>query len=624
MITIVRAINTTGGILTYINENITIPAFGTVTIPNNVVRAFSVDSSVNSDILAGNLHLNDTVNTYIGAAAQLFLNNAATALTAIIFGSIASLNGEVDAQTTGSSVVTFNITGTWVATLVIESTVGDGTWQSVTGFVIATGTQNSTFSSNESVTVGCAGFTEVRIRASAYTSGTVSVTSSTSNYTAYINQGVPSSISAGWPTKMTDGTNGPAAVKAPSTAAVAADSALVVAISPNNAISVNAIPVAGTLATYSSSITGLSPASLATDIFTIIGSATKTITITNIEVSATQTTAGTINTQLIKRSTADTGGGSSSITEVQHTSSFSQTSSVTSTVTVTSTGAGNLLVVGTSNAGARTVTGVSDGTNAFTQATGAAGTSTGTGSGYSDIWYLLSSSAGKTTITVTWSGAAGTFFKDIFFWEVNGLISPIFGSGNHINQGTQSGGTATGASVTTVLSQGFAVGVDSTNGAVSANPASGNAFTSGGNINATSDNAGCSLIVAAAGTYNPAWTDSGTVFASSTAVFTGTASTPSPLAAVPHNKNNAVATAVVYAYTTNPTLGAIVGPIRSAKVFVPTTATIESQFVQNWMFGTRPSQAIVLIGATDTLAINLNGTTVAGGLFDIDIEWTEQ
>lgn len=620
---IVNAINNTNATLTYSAENVTIPALSTVTVPISVLTAFSLDPQVNSDLLANNLSLSNTVTTYKGTAAQVFLATIANLPAALVgFGTITALNGEVDAITLGASAVTFNVTGTWVATLLVESTLGDGTWQAVPSFVPATGSKATTFTSNEFVIVGVAGFTEVRVRASAYTSGTVSVTWGASKSTAYVNQGVPASLNSAWPATLTDGTNGPVAVKAPNTAAVAADPALVVALSPNNTISVNAIPLAGTLATYSATITGLSPTSSATDIFSIVGSATKTITVTNIDVSATQTTAGAINTQLIKRSTADTGGGSSTITEVQHTSSFSQVSSVISTVTVASTGAGNLLVVGTSNAGARTVTSVSDGTNSFTQATNAAATSTGTGAGYSDVWYLLSSTAGKTTITVTWSGAAGTFFKDIFFWEVNGFISPVFGSANHVNQGAQSGGTATGASVTTASTQSFAVGIDSTNGTVSANPASGNAFTSGGNINATSGNAGCSLIASASGTYNPAWTDNGAIFASSTAIFTGTIPSPAALTAVPHNKNNAAATAVVTAYSSNPTLGTTVGVVRSTKLFVPTITGAPS--VQTWMFGTRPSQAIVLIGAADTLAINLNSTTVAGGLFDIDIEWTEQ
>lgn len=54
--------------------------------------------------------------------------------------------------------------------------------------------------------------------------------------TVTANQGTANSLANAWPTELTDGTNGPAAVKAASTAAVAADKALVVAVSPNNTL----------------------------------------------------------------------------------------------------------------------------------------------------------------------------------------------------------------------------------------------------------------------------------------------------------------------------------------------------------------------------------------------------
>jgi hypothetical protein len=49
-------------------------------------------------------------------------------------------------------------------------------------------------------------------------------------------QGTAAALGGAWPIEITDGTHGPAAVKAASTAAVAADPAVVVAISPNNLI----------------------------------------------------------------------------------------------------------------------------------------------------------------------------------------------------------------------------------------------------------------------------------------------------------------------------------------------------------------------------------------------------
>lgn len=54
-----------------------------------------------------------------------------------------------------------------------------------------------------------------------------------SNTVGVVNQGTPASVANSWTTEITDGTHGPAAVKAASTAAAAADPSLVVALSPN-------------------------------------------------------------------------------------------------------------------------------------------------------------------------------------------------------------------------------------------------------------------------------------------------------------------------------------------------------------------------------------------------------
>ena len=54
--------------------------------------------------------------------------------------------------------------------------------------------------------------------------------------TVTANQGTANTLANAWTTELTDGTTGPVAVKAASTAAVATDKALVVAVSPNNTI----------------------------------------------------------------------------------------------------------------------------------------------------------------------------------------------------------------------------------------------------------------------------------------------------------------------------------------------------------------------------------------------------
>ena len=52
------------------------------------------------------------------------------------------------------------------------------------------------------------------------------------------NQGTPNTLANAWTVELTDGTNGPAAVKAASTAAAATDAALAVALSPNSPLPV--------------------------------------------------------------------------------------------------------------------------------------------------------------------------------------------------------------------------------------------------------------------------------------------------------------------------------------------------------------------------------------------------
>jgi hypothetical protein len=106
----------------------------------------------------------------------------------------------------------------------------------------------------------------------------------------------------------------------------------------------------------------------------------------------------------------------------------------------------------------------------------------------------------------------------------------------------------------------------------------------------------------------------------------GTSTAP---AAIPHDQNNATpgATAVVAVYTANPTVNdGTARPIRSQKALhnlaAPAAGSESTRVV--WDFMNRPSQAIILRGVAQQLAINLNGVTVAGGAADVTFEWTEE
>jgi hypothetical protein len=80
--------------------------------------------------------------------------------------------------------------------------------------------------------------------------------------------------------------------------------------------------------TYSASFIGAVTAAAATDIFTITGSATKTVRVTGIYLTGTQTTAGVVSFQLVRRSTANTAGTSTTATAVSFDTSDSAATAV--------------------------------------------------------------------------------------------------------------------------------------------------------------------------------------------------------------------------------------------------------------------------------------------------------
>jgi hypothetical protein len=152
------------------------------------------------------------------------------------------------------------------------------------------------------------GFQQIRLNLTTVITGTGSVTP---NWTILSNsplqsvqQGPAASLAGAWSTKITDATNGPVAVKPASTAAVAADPALVASLSPNAP------------ATYYASVVALATAGAATDFFTISASSTNKVKIKYISISAGGSSTGQQDFVLVKRSTLDTGGTSSTVTAV--------------------------------------------------------------------------------------------------------------------------------------------------------------------------------------------------------------------------------------------------------------------------------------------------------------------
>ncbi len=118
-----------------------------------------------------------------------------------------------------------------------------------------------------------------------------------------------------------------------------------------SAIGTTGIPAVnseGSKATYSCGVIAFTPVATPTDFFTLVGSATKIGRLLRISISGIATAAISVDIQLIKRSTANSGGTSAQPTIAQHDSNDSAPTCVVNTYSVNpTTGSG----VGTVRAG---------------------------------------------------------------------------------------------------------------------------------------------------------------------------------------------------------------------------------------------------------------------------------
>lgn len=93
---------------------------------------------------------------------------------------------------------------------------------------------------------------------------------------------------------------------------------------------------------------------------------------------------------------------------------------------------------------------------------------------------------------------------------------------------------------------------------------------------------------------------------------------------VPHDSANPTGTATVEQWTTNPTLGTLVGVITDPMYsFGNLTTGGAATFGSRLQYG-ELAQPIVLRGIAQNLALNLNGITYSGGLITCGFEWTEE
>lgn len=108
-------------------------------------------------------------------------------------GTIIAAQGAVTLPTGDQGTVACQVTGTWSATLTFEGTVDNTTWVTIKANALASDTLVTTTTGNGVFVMG-AGLTAVRVRCSAYTSGTATVTLRATPNTSAV---LPVSMAAG-------------------------------------------------------------------------------------------------------------------------------------------------------------------------------------------------------------------------------------------------------------------------------------------------------------------------------------------------------------------------------------------------------------------------------------------
>jgi hypothetical protein len=110
-------------------------------------------------------------------------------------------------------------------------------------------------------------------------------------------------------------------------------------------------------------------------------------------------------------------------------------------------------------------------------------------------------------------------------------------------------------------------------------------------------------------------------FARRSTLSTGTTTN---LTAVPRDRTDDAATAVVQTFSANPTLGTSIGNVDGCRLNIAPAAngSIDRAVMQYSWYN---DKAIVLRGANDALCLNLNGAAwPAGGALDINVVWSEE
>jgi len=191
------------------------------------------------------------------------------------------------------------------------------------------------------------------------------------------------------------------------------------------------------------------------------------------------------------------------LTVVQHHVNY-QAGVTSLPVTMSSTGTGNLLIALVNSSGTTTSVTDSNG-NSFSSCAGAPYY----GSGFA--FYLPRSTSGATTITAHNSTTGGT---EMEVWEVNGFLNPACDTSAFVSGGAQSGGVATGASVTTATAVEFIVAFDKSNGSATGTTGAFTFDDQDGNGNGFAH-----VVTSAIGASTPSFLDGGSSFSEVTVAF---------------------------------------------------------------------------------------------------------
>ncbi|MGH7975013.1 MAG: hypothetical protein ACREBR_05780 [bacterium] len=226
------------------------------------------------------------------------------------------------------------ITGVWVATLEFEGSVDGVNFSSIIVFPSVSGTGITSTTANGTWFASAAGLNSFRVRASAFTSGTVTVSfqSSEGDVTVF----TPASGGVGSNVNIHDA-SGANIILGQKTMA----NSVPVVLPSDQTINVSVSP--STKAAYGMTTRSIAPAVAATDIVTISGSASKTITVTRIELTTNTTSTSFNNWIALKRSTVNTGGTSTSPTIVPYDSNNAAGTAVVHSYSANPTALGTLV-----------------------------------------------------------------------------------------------------------------------------------------------------------------------------------------------------------------------------------------------------------------------------------------